>query len=281
MARMRTLFAAVVALGLLVIVPGRALADVPDACHWHLHTDSSIPLTATVIETCANSAWDYVDDASLVGPATVSFYSGPATEWTKTVTVLVAGEYTLSVTITKQTMAGPITGTTILPGTVTVYGAEDTATPTPAPVATPSLTPTRVPTQQATPLPVVDPTSQPVGTPKNLTPVPAAISTASDTPGQSPPASASDSVVLSQSTSPPPSPSATLTASAFPTAATATPATAPLTDPATPTGVYGAQVPIPAFAVAAALALMFVLVVLLFRRHKRRHWSESASDTWW
>ena len=255
------------ALAILAIGPRTVIAAVPEDCMWGAHADSDHPLTAKISETCADPADSHVDDASLIGPATVSFYSGPDTEWTKTVTVPVAGIYHLSVTITFQSMAGPITGTSTC-CSVTVYDAAPTDPPAP----------TAAPTQPATPRPVANPTPRPVSTPKNLTRTPAATAAVSNTPDESPSASASDSLAPSQSTSPPPSPSATPAASASPTDATTQPSAAPLADPAASTNGSGSEIPTGALGVAAALALMFVFVVLLSRRRKRRHGGENASD---
>jgi hypothetical protein len=181
---------AATALAVLSIAPGAAQASVPLTCGFVTSAIGSEPLQATVTLNCPGyAAGDAeVDDASLIGPATVSFYSGSDLEWTKTVAVPTAGRYKLSITITFNSDAGPITGTSTC-CSFTVYGVA--ATPTSPPVTPRPATPRPATPRSETPRPA---------TPRPAIPTATPVSTAAPSPSDS--SSASPTEVPSPSASP-------------------------------------------------------------------------------
>ena len=252
------LVTAATALAVLFIMPGAALASVPLTCTFSTSAISSAPLQETVTLDCSgsNPAWDHVDDASLVGPATVNFYSGNDLNWTKTVTVPTAGKYKLRITITTQSMAGPVTGTSTCCGT-TVYAANPTPAPTPV-VTPPPATPRPVVT-----LPPVVPTAEPV---------PTAVPTASNSPLPSPSEVPTASVLPTESprpsASPPGNTTPELTASPTVTSAPILATTSPHRGSgSTPALAWGGLI---------ALGSAIVFLILLVLRRKRRSSHQAA-----
>ena len=274
------LVTAATALAVLFIMPGAALASVPLTCTFSTSAISSAPLQETVTLDCSgsNPAWDHVDDASLVGPATVNFYSGNDLNWTKTVTVPTAGKYKLRITITTQSMAGPVTGTSTCCGT-TVYAANPTPAPTPV-VTPPPATPRPVVTPPpATPRPVVTPppaTPRPVVTLPPVVPtaepVPTAVPTASNSPLPSPSEVPTASVLPTESprpsASPPGNTTPELTASPTVTSAPILATTSPHRGSgSTPALAWGGLI---------ALGSAIVFLILLVLRRKRRSSHQAA-----
>lgn len=252
----RTLLIATTALTLLVIAPAAALASVPANCTFDTLSISSTPLQVAATMDCPGYAAGAVtiDDASLIGPATVHFYSGADFAWTKNVTVPTAGTYKLSVTATLNSDGGPVTGTSTC-CSVKVYGADPTAPP--APVITPA---------PVAPGPVTTPRP---GTPRP----PTSASTDSPQPSGSPSAGPSDSPGAAANASPsaPPEPTGSPPATPDPTASP--PASqAPAITGAPPAGGTDPMLILALVGLAALglLALAGLFLLLLGKRRRRR-----------
>jgi LPXTG-motif cell wall-anchored protein len=186
-------------LGFLFATP--VLADsFPFSCSFHTSAKSTVPLVATVQVSCPGTTipGEKIDNASLIGPATVLFYAGTDFNWTKNVSVPLAGTYQLQITGTSATADGGfVTGTSTC-CSVQVYGGPVvTPAPTAPPVITPAPTtpPVVTPRPTATPRPIVTPvpvvTPAPVITPAPVvTPIPTraptTIPTVTPTPAVSP-----------------------------------------------------------------------------------------------
>ena len=236
----------------------------PISCVFSDSAKSTKPLVVTVKLSCGSigpgdSAT--IDDASLVGPATVHFYSGTELNWTKDVQVPAAGIYQLSVSATVLYSQGITVSGTNVCCSVQAYGVA-AATPTreppppvaPAPVSTPrppARTPKPKPAPAATPTPTATPTATP-------TPSPSPADTPQPTPTvASAPPSAAPSPSVEFTLSPPASPpSSTI------------PAAAGTTGNQDPSGVSPLLL---SGAVAAILAVLVLLLLLgLVKRRRRR-----------
>ena len=252
--------ALVLALAFGAAVPG-TIAGVSATCSWGTSARSDQPLYVQVRETCSDPADTHVDDAALVGPATVHFYSGPDTEWIKMVRLPLAGTYELTVTFTVQMEGRPVTGT----GTccsILVYGEASTPTPAPteAPTAPPSVRPTARPTAR--------PTTRPTAT-KRPTLVTSTATAESVT------ATAAESATVSASASPPPAPASVATLATRMPAATPS-STTPWPEPAAPSGGPGSMAQLAGLGAAGLLGLSALSSVLMVAHRKRRKTDKPA-----
>lgn len=285
------------ALILLSISPATTFANVPISCTLGLSSTSLYPLQVTATLSCPgySSAYHNVDNASLVGPNTINFYSGNDLDWTKTVTVASAGIYTLSVTITSQFTDGPVTGITTC-CKVTVYDAVPTPPPTPVATPAPVITPAPITPRPATPAPVITPrpaaprpatprpatpalvitprpaTPAPVITPAPVTPASVA-TTAPSVITASPIAADSPTITL------PAVPSPTVSATVAPSPTT-TASASPLVAPGPTTTAGGSDAGIilvlSALVVLGLLGLLGLIVLLLRRRQVEPEADKSA-----
>ena len=247
-------------------VPQPVTADdgsFPMACFFSDSAKSSKPLVVTVNLSCpgTNEFGSTIDDASLIGPATVHFYSGTNLSWAGDVDVPVPGVYQLSISATARFSNGYSSSGTDVCCSVQAYGAA-AATPTlepPPPVA---------PAPASTPAPPA-PTPKPKPAPA-ATPAPTAAPTATATPSPSP--TDPPQPTSSMASAPPsvaPSPSVEVASSP-----PASPSSSPI--PAAASG-GGSQDPsgvspyLLAGAVAGVLAILALLLPLgLVKRRRRR-----------
>ena len=263
----RTIAVAVIIGGALLAsaVPQPVAADdgsFPLTCLMSDSATSSRPLVVTAKLSCLGngSPKATIDDASLIGPATVHFYSGTNLSWTMDVQVPVPGVYQLSISATARYSIGdPISGTTVC-CSVQAYGAAAATPPpeppppvTPAPVSTPrqpAPTPKPKPAPAATPAPTATPTA-------TATPSPSPTDTPQPTPTVvGAPPSVAPSPPAEVASSPPASPSS----SPIPVAASTT-------GNQDPSGVSPYLL---AGAVAAILAVLVLLVLVVKRRRRQR-----------
>jgi hypothetical protein len=266
MSKRTAALAAIIGGALLVAaVPRPVAADgsFPLNCVMSDSATSTKPLVVTVKLSCGSVAPGdsaTIDDASLIGPATVPFYSGTDIDWTKDVQVPVAGIYRLSVSGTVLYSQGISDSGTTVCCSVQAYGpAAATPTPepphpaTPAPVSTPAppAPPPKpvpaTPAPTATPIETASPSSTPTGTPQ---PSP---TTASAVP------SASAQAALGPSAAPSSSPM---------------PAAGGTGNQST-SGVSSALLPA---AVASALALVLLVLLVFVVRRGRRHDDQRAGE---
>lgn len=273
----RTIALAVIIGGALLVaaVPRPVAADdFPFTCTFSDSAKSTKPLVVTVKLSCGgnNTTGNTVDDASLIGPATVHFYSGTDFNWTMDVQVPVPGVYQLSLSGTaRYPEGGSDSGTTVC-CSVQAYGAAAaTPTPQPPPPATPPPASTPAPPaptpkpKPAPPAPTPKPKPAPAATPaptatpaETAAPSPSPIDTPQPTPtvGSAPPSAA-------------PSPSAELAPSQ-----PASPSSSPTPAPASNAGTQDPSSVSPyllAGAVAAILAVLVLLLLLgLVKRWRRR-----------
>jgi hypothetical protein len=235
----------------------------PLSCIFHDSATSTKPLVITVHISCGGNGDPNatIDDASLIGPATVHFYSGTNINWTGDVQVPAVGTYQLRVTATYSDPGYPPASGTSVCCSVQAYGAA-AATPTseppppvaPAPVSTPrppAPTPKPKPAPAATPAPTATPTSTATPSP-SPTDTPHPTETVASSPpsaAPSPPAEVASSPPASASNSP-------------------IPAAAGTTGNQDPSGVSPYLL---AGAVAAILAVPVLFMVLVVGRRRKRH----------
>jgi hypothetical protein len=263
--------------------PVAADGEFPFTCSMRTSSRSSKPLVVTTKLSCVGNGVDTTQvSASLIGPATVPFYSGHSINWEEDVAVPVAGIYQLEISASDIGPTGdPVSGTYIC-CSVQAYGAAAaTPTPQPPPPATPPPASTPAP-PAPTPKPKPAP---PAPTPKPK-PAPAATPAPTDT--------------LAETATPSPSPTDTpqpteMVASAPPSAAPSPSAEVASSPPASPSNspipaaasTAGNQDPsgvdpyLLAGAVAGVLAILVLLVILvvLARRRKRHDRSPEPSET--
>ena len=250
---------------LVAAVPRPVAADgpFPMTCTFSDSAKSTKPLVVTVKLSCSGTnEYGSTVDASLIGPATVDFYSGTNLSWTTAVQVPVAGVYQLSITATARYSDGSSSSGTYVCCSVQAYPA-DAATPTPQP--TPPATPPPASTP-APPAPTPKPKPAPAATPaptatpaETATPSPSPTDTPQPTPavGSAPPSAA-------------PSPSAELAPSP-----SASPSSSPTPAPASTGGTQDPSSVSPYLVAGAVAAILAVLVLLLllglvkWRRRRR------------
>lgn len=277
----RTIALAVIIGGawLVAAVPRPVAADgsFPMNCTFSDSAKSTKPLVVTVKLSCSGTnEYGSTVDASLIGPATVQFYSGTNLSWTTAVQVPVAGVYQLSISATARYSDGSSDSGTYVCCSVQAYAADAaTPTPQPPPPATPSPVPT--PPPPATPPPASTPAPPaPAPTPKPK-PAPAATPARTATPAEtaapSPSPTDPPQPTPNMASAPPsvaPSPSAELAPSP-----PASPSSSPSPAAASTTGSQDPSSVSPYLLAAAVAAILAALVLLLLlglvkRRRRRR-----------